>query len=321
MKIAVWMPHAPTLVQDLATDLPEHEILAVDDRDGLEAVAPSIDALALTTPLWTADLRAMLAAHAPNLRWLQVSSTGIDGILAAGLPPGVTLTNSSGVHGPTVADHAMALLLGVMRRLHEMERARQRRHWDKAGLGRRAIALEGRRVLVLGNGPIGRAVAKRVHAFDAEVVIANRKGVGDDANWRYVRLDRLADVLPSVDAVVVCLPLAPETRGLLDARSIASLPAHAVVVNIGRGAIIDQDALVAALREGRIGGAGLDVMTVEPIPKDDPLWALENVILAPHIAGSGGRTQERHRALIVDNARRFAAGELLRNVCARGETR
>jgi phosphoglycerate dehydrogenase-like enzyme len=174
--------------------------------------------------------------------------------------------------------------------------------------------LAGRTLLIVGLGQIGAEVARLAAAFGMRIVGLNRTGAGE---YPFVdelaRIEALEDWLPRADAVVICLPLTDATRGLINAAAIAQIKPGAALVNVGRGAVIDEDALVQALRERRLAGAALDVFAAEPLDHDSPLWELPNVLLSPHTAGLSLRENERIVSLFGENLRRYLRGEKLLN--------
>jgi phosphoglycerate dehydrogenase-like enzyme len=259
-------------------------------------------------------------AAADRLAWVQSWSAGVERYLA--LPgfaerEGLVFTNAKGVHGPVIAEHVFALLLHLTRRLDALGDAHDAGRWER-GASAGATSLSGRTLLVAGLGGIGTEVARRGHAFGMTVLgtvrtlrepppFVDELGTGAD-------LDAL---LARADVLVVCLPLTDETRGLFDAERLARLRPGAFVVNIARGAILDTDALLAALDSGHLAGAGLDVTDPEPLPAGHPLWGRDDVLVTPHVAGRAGLTGARRAALIAENLRRFGAGEPLLNVVDR----
>lgn len=253
-----------------------------------------------------------LATRMPNLRWVQSMTAGPDALLAAGLPDSVQITVGRGFHDQTVTEMALALTLALTTRLpHYMER--QAEHaWDGPGFrplhepGRLASIIDAQ-VLIWGFGSIGQHMAPLFAALGAHV-----RGVastaGERAGFECFTDDALPSLLPETDVLVLVLPNAPSTRHILNAERLALLKASSLVINVGRGSCIDEDALVAALIDGTIGGAGLDVFETEPLPEDSPLWDAPNTILTPHAAG--GRPLGVERA-VRDNLDRFLAGEPL----------
>ena len=253
-------------------------------------------------------------AAMPALRWVQSWSAGVDWLAEADadLPPGLQVTSASGVHPVPIAEHVFAVLLALARGLPAHVRAQDRRQW---GADVSAFELAGRRLVLLGVGEIGARVARLADAFGVFVTaVRHHPDAGDvEGVAQTVGTDALLDVLPHADLVVVTLPLTDATRGLVGAGALAALPAHAVVVNVGRGEVVDQDALVAALEHGRLGGAALDVFETEPLPDDSPLWAMENVIVTPHAAGHTPHYADRALGIFLDNLGRYRRGEPLQH--------
>ncbi len=259
-------------------------------------------------------------ARAGRVRWLSSVAAGLDqSVTPALLARGVAVTSASGVHGPNIAEHVLAMMLMFTRGLTRMYRAQLARRWDR-NLTSRSDGpgeLTGKTLVIVGLGRIGEAIAARARPFGMRVVALKR-----DPRVRYDAAIAVDELLPmdSLDAALgradhLCLtvPLTRETHHLIDARRIALLRSAAYLYNVSRGAVLDEPALVEALRVGRLAGAGLDVFEEEPLPAASPLWDLENVILTPHVSGVTPRYYERTAALFADNLDRFLAGEPLRN--------
>lgn len=219
------------------------------------------------------------------------------------LPEGITVHNAIGVHEGPTAEIAMALLLSAMRGLPTFFESQHRGEWAKAW----TPGLLGRTVLVLGVGGVGRAVIDRLRPFDVELVRVASKPRRDDEGEVFGP-DDLPRLLPQADAVVVAAPLTDQTSGLFDAELIATMKPGAVLVNVGRGPIVDTDALVAACAEGRIQAA-LDVMDPEPVPEGHPLWSTQGISFTPHVGGWSTSMQDRVAALLVGQVTRLLAGE------------
>lgn len=252
------------------------------------------------------------ATRAPNLKWLHTMSAGVDSpVFASFLERGVMLTNSSGTSAAPIARTAMMYLLALSRNLPELIRAQDRHEWAWATWRE----LEDRSVAVVGWGPIGREVARLSEAFGMSPTIVRRAAHGDEPH-PVRRLDELVDVARTHDAMVVALPLTDDTAGIVSAEVLDALGPDALFVNVGRGELVDQPALVAALSDGRLGGAGLDVTTPEPLPTSDPLWDAPNLIITPHNSGSTDTTGRRSDELFLDNLANWVAGEALSNVVA-----
>lgn len=260
-----------------------------------------------------------LLARAVNLRWVQSWSAGVDRYLQFdGLRSNdrILLTNMQGVHGPAIAEHVFATLLSLTRNLPELHAAQRAGHWDRRVAGD-ATTLAGRTMFVVGMGGIGSQIARRAHAFDMDVLATVRNPEGKELPTYVNELGGSNDLdrfLPRADVVAVALPLTEETRGLFNAERFALMPEGSYFVNIGRGPIVDTDALVSALRSGHLAGAALDVTDPEPLPEGHPLWKMENVIITPHVASRAELTGERRWIVLMENMRRFGSGEPLINL-------
>jgi phosphoglycerate dehydrogenase-like enzyme len=267
----------------------------------------------------SADLAAV-AARMPRLRWVQSLAAGPDAVFAAGFPPEVTVTSGAGLHDRPVTEHALALVLSLVRRLPASARAQAEHRWAPELGGPQPLHPPGAvttlldaRVLVWGFGRIAQTLAPLLRSLGAHV-----RGIGRSAGERsgipVVAEDRLEAELAETDVLVMILPSTAATAGALDAGRLAALPAHAYVVNVGRGSTVDEEALLLALVDGRIAGAALDVTAVEPLPAGSPLWTAPNLVLTPHAAG--GRPVDAD-ALIAQNLTALLAGRELRNVVDR----
>jgi phosphoglycerate dehydrogenase-like enzyme len=261
------------------------------------------------------------AAHRlPRLTWVQTLAAGPDAVLKAGFAPDVVITSGGGLHDLTVAEHTLALVLAAARRLNLLVRAQVGHRWAGELGGRQPVApvddfrtLRGAQVVIWGFGGIAATVAPHLKALGAHVTGVAR-GAGERHGFPVVAAAGLADLLPRTDVLIMILPATPETRHALDARLLALLPRHAWLVNVGRGATVDEAAVLDAIRERRIGGAALDVFETEPLPRESGLWDEPNVIITPHAAG--GRpigAAERIR----ENLKALRTGGPLRSVVER----
>jgi phosphoglycerate dehydrogenase-like enzyme len=274
-------------------------------------------------------------ARAPRLRWVQLHSAGVDHLLDTPLwRSDVAVTTSSGIHAPNIAEYVLAMMLAFARRLPRMLAYQARAEWPSQRWQKFAAPeLRGATVGVVGYGSIGREVGRLAHAFGMHVLALRRAGgTGRPPEFELPELagrpgaepdglftpDRLAEMLPVCDYVVLALPHTPATYHFVDEAALRAMKSSALLVNIGRGALVDEAALVRALREGWIAGAALDVFEQEPLPADSPLWKMENVIISPHIAGFTPHYDERAAALFAENLRRYLAGEPLLNQVERG---
>lgn len=246
---------------------------------------------------------------APNLRWLHTFSTGVDHpVFSIFLDKGVRLTTSAGANARPIARTALMHLLALSRRLPTLLDAQRDHRWTPFAFDE----LEGARIAVVGMGAIGLEVIRLAQAIGMDVVGVRRSVVGDEP-CETVPMGQLADVLPTVRAIVLAVPLTAETANLVDAAAIASLPVGAYVVNVARGEVIDQAALTDALRRGRLGGAALDVFVDEPLPTDSEVWDLPNTIVTPHSSGMTNQLPGRTTDRFLDNLRRYTAGDALVN--------
>jgi phosphoglycerate dehydrogenase-like enzyme len=298
MRIVV---RTPIMAERLAAVAGRHgvETVVAPDAAALHAELGDADALWLWPAFYDAALVPVLERHAPRLRWLQVLTMGYDPLVVHGAPRGLTITNAGDSYAPTVAEHAVATLAAVIRRLPEMQAKAAASTWDQS-VAARIGTLNDATVAVLGFGNIGKEIAVRLRAFGARVVAVTRSGRADPLADESAAVAQLHDVLGRVDAVIVAVPLDHATRGLIDARALAALRPHAVLVNIARGGIVDTGALREALAAGRLGGAAIDVTDPEPLPADDPLWTMPNVIVTPHVAGYGGDVPARRVLALLD---------------------
>ena len=249
-----------------------------------------------------------------SLRWVHLPSAGADRFADRSLfpHPAFVLTNSRGVFGQPIAEHVVALMLAWSRNLHVYGRQQERAEWKRI---HNARDFAGSTVGVIGLGSIGTEVARRSAALGATVLAVRRRPAAPPPFVSELAGEEGVDrLLPRCDYVVLALPATSRTRQVLSAARIALMKPGAFLVNIGRGALVDQNALIAALADGRRGGAGQDVATPEPLPPESPLWRMPGVIITPHASGSSPTNDDRRFAIFAANLRRFAAGQTLENI-------
>jgi glycerate dehydrogenase len=261
-------------------------------------------------------LDAALIAAAPRLRLILIAATGTDNVdLAAAQARGIAVCNCRGYGTASVAQHTLALLLALATRLPDYQRAVAAGEWARSPhfclMDFPIMELAGKTLGIVGYGELGHAVARLAEAFGMRVLLAARPGAEPAPD----RLP-LAELLPRLDALSLHCPLTPATRGLIGEPELRALPRHALLVNTARGGLVDEQALARALREGWIGGAGLDVLSAEPPPADHPLLApdLPNLIVTPHSAWGSRESRQRMLEQIAENARAFLAGAPVRRV-------
>jgi len=252
---------------------------------------------------------------APNLRWLQVYNTGVDApVYMRLLARGVRVTTSSGSTALPVATNAITAMLMLARRFPRWMRQQRERTWEKTSPEDPPRDLAGQTMVVFGLGPIGSEIARLARCFGLQVVGVRRSPATDSDPVDEMRKPSdLAEILPRADWLAVAAPLTPETRAAFGAAELASLPQGACVINVARGEIIDEPALVASLASGHLGGAYLDVFETEPLPVESPLWDMPNVIVSPHEAGASSASEDRIAAIFLSNLERWAKGESLVN--------
>jgi phosphoglycerate dehydrogenase-like enzyme len=251
-----------------------------------------------------------LKQRAPRLKWVQSTSAGVEK-LAPYVPSGTLLTNASGVHMPKGGEYAMTALLMLNHRVPHFVTAQRAARWDQAF----ASPIAGKTVLILGVGAIGSATARLARRFGMRILGVSRSAKRHPLVDRMYGPKDLNKVLPQADFVLSILPLTAETRGLLGRAELDLLPRHAGVINIGRGAVIDNDALADKLRKGELSGAVLDVFPEEPLPASSPLWATPNLIMSPHCAiDDASAYAERALGIFLGNLKRYLAGRKLVNL-------
>ncbi len=262
-----------------------------------------------------------LFAASDALRWVHSGAAGVGGSLYAEmLESEVIFTNSAGTHGVPVAEHAVSMMFYFARALDRVVASRRAgKKWDREPISvapNPVRELNGSLVGILGYGGIGREVGRRARGLGMRVWALRRHPAAEPATEveRQLGPSDLPELLAAADYLVIVLPHTRETDGLIGARELAMMRRDAVLINVSRGGIVDEEALVEALRAGAIRGAGLDVFRVEPLPGSSPLWDLDNVCLTPHVAGVSPRFWERETELILENTRRYLAGEPLLNV-------
>lgn len=303
---------AARMADELAYVAPGVTLVAPQGDDALRAELADADAV-------VGSLSKAILDAGPNLRWAQVTSAGVDrfvGISGLG-ERRLTLTNAQRLYGPQIAEHVVAMMLALVRGLDDAARLTRAGTWDDeaVGAGVGLGAMRGKTVLVVGLGGIGLEVAKRCKALG--MTVCATKSTRDRRYDEVDRLgtpDRLLEFAANADFIVNCLPLTAATTNLFDAAFFDAAKRGHVFVNIGRGKSVATDALVAALNDGRVRAAALDVTEPEPLPSGHPLWSAKNVLITPHMSAGGPEQPELLRLLVRENVRRFVLGEALLNV-------
>jgi phosphoglycerate dehydrogenase-like enzyme len=291
-------------------------IVASDTAEGLRAAAPEARALLVGGGPFRAELESLWPSLT-RLEWLHALSAGLEGLLFPALVESpVVLTNSAGVFARSLGEFALAGMLYFAKDLARMKRQQAATDWtcfDVDELHQRTFA-------IVGFGGIGRAAATRARAFGMKIHALRRSTPAPDPLVdRWFSAEDLDALVASADYLLLSAPLTPATRGLIDARRLALLPPHAVLINLGRGPVVDEAALIGALTERRIRGAVLDVFDTEPLPADHPFWRLDNVLLSPHTADHTATWLTEAMEFFLDNYERWTAGQPLLNITRKHE--
>jgi len=304
-RIADMQAAVPAGVRVVAVRSPQDALREVADADAIVGFNPEV-----------CDARILDAAK--QLRWLQSLSAGIEQCTSgpAVTKPDLVMSNMRGVDSPAIGEHAIAMMMALAHGLDAYAVDTSQGVWSRSRAGQIGMqTLEGKTLLVVGLGGIGTEVAKRGAGLGMKV-IATRQGPG--VNPSYVshvgQPDELLKLAPTADVIISCVPLTRETTGLYDAKFFAAMKRTAFFLNVARGGSVVTDALVKALNERRIAGAGLDVVEPEPLPPDHPLWKSPRVLISPHVSSSSDLPGEDRWTLLSENLRRFAAGGKLLQV-------
>jgi phosphoglycerate dehydrogenase-like enzyme len=318
MRVVYWARFAlaKARIIELLGGVAGCDLDVVDTLQQALAALPAADALVLFDAPAPEAKQIVQALTAPGntVRWMHFISAGREGFEAAGLPRGIVISYAAGAVAATVAEHAMALMLAIGRRLPELAEQARAHRWDRAP-SLRATSLEGQTLAIVGYGSIGRELARRARPFGMRIVAVTRSAkAGHDVDAVH-GLDALHEVLGTADVVAIAIALNNDTHHLFDGAALAACKRGAMIINVARGGVIDQIALAEALRSGQIGSAGLDVTDPEPLPAGDPLWDAPNLLISPHFAGGGSiASVERIAAGVVGNLKRLMAGQPLVDV-------
>ncbi|HYL64720.1 MAG TPA: D-2-hydroxyacid dehydrogenase [Candidatus Methylomirabilis sp.] len=317
LVICVWHPFAywrpqPVMPNALRARWPEMRVVHLPNYDGLPAELPDTDIFV------GYSLRAEQLKQAKKLKWIHSTAAGVAQLMYPELrESGILVTNPSGVFSVPMAEHTMGLLIALARNFVDSVRHQDRSNWGQQEIWdkpQRLTELNGQLLLIVGFGSIGRELAKRARAFEMRVWGVTRSGEGDSTlAERIVPASQLDAALPHADYVVVAAPETTATRQLIGTREIAAMKPGARLVNIGRGSLLDETAVVHALETGALAGAALDVASVEPLPPESPLWKAPNLFITPHTSAVSTRLWDRQAALLVDLLERWFDGREMFN--------
>ncbi|MFN6499417.1 MAG: D-2-hydroxyacid dehydrogenase [Nostoc sp. DedQUE01] len=300
------------LIAEIKPQLPSDvEFVQVDSEGNLNGDASDAEVYVNGFYLKSSTLDKVLAA-APKLRWQQTPSAGVNHILTPNfLQRDIILTNGAGVHAIPISEFVLAFMLYHAKNLRKLQTLQDEHTWIR---GVFLEELADATLLIIGTGNIGQAIASRAKPFGVRVWGSRRHPEPLPNFDKIVGADEWRSLLPAADYVVIATPLTPETKGLIDEAALQSMRPSAYLINIARGAIVDETALLTALREGWIAGAGLDTVAIEPLPPESPLWSLPNAFITPHCSALSPRLRERIAELFIDNLKRYQTGQPLRNV-------
>ncbi len=304
--IVVLHPRAAAFAQAIRDAAPGAEVRGFADPAAAAAALAADGAEILVTISCTPEI----AAHAHRLRWVQMISAGLDPLMPyRDRLQHCIVTNARGMHSCQMADYAMAAMVMLQWDFKRVLRDQAARNWRREP----KAPLSGQTVGVIGLGAIGGEIARRARGASMTVIGVSRSGKPVQGVDVVHPRERLAEVLPLCDFVVLVVPSTDETQAIIDAAALRRMKPNAFLINFARGSVVDEAALIEALRDRRLAGAALDVFATEPLPADSPLWTMDQVIITPHIAGMSSDYEARFAAAFAANLSRFQRGEPLHN--------
>ena len=314
MRLIVTPYIAATYADAIRATAPGVELVTLDERADWNGDPADAEAAYLSFDMYPSGVVGRLLAALPRLaalRWVHTYSVGVDHPMYLPLVErGITFTNGAGSQSIPIAQHVLLMMLHHARRMDVWERAKQARTWTHA----LSEELTGKTVALFGLGGIGQEVARLAKAFRMRVIGLRRRPEPVEHVDEILPAGAVGELCARADYLVICAPLTRATRGAIGVAELTRMKPTAYLINVARGAIVDERALLAALREDRIAGAALDVFETEPLPPDHEFWALPNVVITPHTAPASPLHIARGTELFLENLRRYAAGEPLRNL-------
>ncbi|MEI6444215.1 MAG: D-2-hydroxyacid dehydrogenase [Nostocales cyanobacterium ELA583] len=300
------------IADEIEPHLPENTIVVrVDSEGNIDGDATDAEVYFSWFYLKPTTLHRVLDA-APSLRWHHAPNAGVNHILTPKyLERDLILTNGSGVHGIPIAEFVIAYLLAYSKRLPSLYKLQNEHDWQR---GLPIQELFEKTLLIIGAGGIGQEIAVRAKAFGMRIFGSSRNARPLPNFDKVVGANEWKQLLPESEFVVIATPLTPETKGMIDVDTLRLFRPDSYLINIARGAIVDESALTKALQAGWIAGAALDTVFTEPLPTESPVWTLPNIFITPHCSGNSPRVKERTLALFLDNFNRYNQGKPLRNV-------
>lgn len=301
MHILLAMPDARAYKRDLEARFPGLSFFAATSQEEMRGHMGKAEVI--ITIFRIADDLLRRAAH---LQWVQVTTSGVNYLLSRpSLRKDVIITTCRGIHGPQVSEMALLLMLALNRNFPEVVRNQDRRVWERWP----GILLHQKKVGIVGLGVIGEEIARKCKAFGMTVFGVDAVHRELDAVDFFSGPETLPDVAGKVDYLILVVPSTPQTVKMVGPRVLERMKPTSFLINLARGEVVDEEALMEALENGRIAGAALDALTTEPLPPDHPLWRAKNVIITPHVAGESNTYREQVMPIVEDNLRRFLGGE------------
>jgi len=305
------IPFLPRHVEHLQQIAPGSRIIIIDQPSDLAEKASAADVLILW-PHAVPDILAFFRDTA-TLRWVHLFTSGVDSLVnsEAGNNPNYRITSTKGIHGYPISDHVLAFIFTFLRQFHAAAAAQREHRWRFGALSVDCREMAGLTVGIIGVGNIGLEVARKCKLLGMTVLGAKRHSIQNEWLDHCYAIDELDRLLEQADFVVLSLPLTDDSKQMIGRRELQAMKKSAILINIARGGVVDQQALIEALQSGEIAGAGLDVTDPEPLPPDNPLWDMPNVIITPHISAQSPQYMDRAIEVIGENLRRFIADEPL----------
>jgi phosphoglycerate dehydrogenase-like enzyme len=306
--VLVWTGHEDAALCAALAPVPGLRVLTARNASEAQALMSRVDGMIMSVVPWNADFARALS-EAPRLAWIQILNAGFDNMERFGVPDRVVVSTIGGFGSNVVAEHAMTLLLALVRHVPQSLSAQSRVEWNRALAPTKTLG--DMNVAVLGYGYIGQRVVSLLQAFGASPLVVASAERRTSSGLHVRALDSFHAVLGQASALVICAPLNEATRGVVNSTAFAAMRTGSYLVNVSRGGIVDTDAMVGALETGVLAGVALDVMDPEPLPVSHPLWRHPNVLITPHVASSGATDAERTRLreFLVAQARRFVNGD------------
>ncbi len=316
MKLVCYDPHArrPEIAAAMRA-FPDVSFEAPVTLEALHAALEGAEIFVTSNRAYEAEAARIICTKGTSLRWIQFTTSGLDKAIALGLPSGVTVTNAAGLRAFSVAEHAFFLMLALMRQSRAADAGQRDEQWVRDAITPQMDNLAGKHLLIIGAGAIGQEIARKAKAFDMVVTGISRSTASLPNFDQMLPREQLQAAITESDIVLMAANYETETHQMMSAAMIAAMKPKALFINIARGALVDEAALVAALESGKIAGAGLDVTVIEPLPAGQKLYTLPNVVLSPHVAGAGSQgTGAGMGKILSDNLHLYLKGAPLQKI-------